>query len=183
MRGTQRARILIAVRRKLCNLSSQNPANTYLKNIATVQPVAKNYLLNGELLFVFSGYSFSDQHINDIVFNSLRQNKRLLCIILFYKDAEVEAFHGFASSYMNLNVFGPNKAIVNGTMYEWEFKKNDLKDNEKFDSYYDDKNNELKLGDFKELVNFFIMSSGKAGVLNRAVFFLTPDSRSSMRKP
>src|SRR5690606_8024048 len=37
----------------------------------------KNYLLSGELLFIFSGYSFSDQHINEIIFNCLRQNNRL----------------------------------------------------------------------------------------------------------
>lgn len=40
----------------------------------------KEYLLSGELLFVISGYSFSDQHINEILFNCLRQNNRLFII-------------------------------------------------------------------------------------------------------
>jgi len=43
----------------------------------------KNYLLNGELLFIFTGYSFSDQHINEIIFNCLRQNHRLSAFSIF----------------------------------------------------------------------------------------------------
>ena len=70
-----------------------------------------------------------------------------------------------AASHMNLNVFGPTKAIVNGTLYEWDFKKDGLKDKENFDSYFDEKNYKLKLGDFTELVNFFITSSGKTELL------------------
>ena len=125
----------------------------------------QQYLLQGELLFIFAGYSFSDQHINDIVFNCLRQNKRLFCVVLFYKDDEVESLHKLASSYMNLNVFGPTKAIINGTLNEWDFKKNDLKDREQFDSYFDDKSNKLRLGDFAALVNFLITTSGKSDLL------------------
>jgi hypothetical protein len=45
----------------------------------------KSVLTAGELLFVFSGYSFSDQHINEIIFNSLRQNNRLSVLIFFYQ--------------------------------------------------------------------------------------------------
>ncbi len=126
----------------------------------------KNYLLSGELLFIFTGYSFSDQHINEIIFNCLRQNNRLFCIVLFYQDSEVENLHKLASSYMNLNVFGPTKAIVNGTLGDWEFKKDEYKDTEKFNSYYDEANKKFKLGDFNELVNFLITYSGKTELLD-----------------
>ncbi len=121
----------------------------------------KNYLLSGELLFVFSGYSFSDQHINDIIFNCLRENNRLSAIVFFFKDAEVEALHKLTSSYMNLSVFGPTKAIVNGNLGEWEFNPADVKVGEKFDYYWDETNKKIKLGDFNELVNFFITNSGR----------------------
>mgnify|MGYP001594308735 CR=1 FL=1 len=106
----------------------------------------KNYLLSGELLFIFTGYSFSDEHINEIIFNCLRQNNRLFGIVLFYQDSEVENLHKLTSSYMNLNVFGPTKAIVNGTLGEWEFKKDELKDTEKFDSYWDEKGKKFTRG-------------------------------------
>ena len=127
----------------------------------------KNYLLSGELFFIFTGYSFSDQHINEIIFNCLRQNNRLFCIVFFYQDSEVENLHKLTSSYMNINVFGPTKAIVNGTLGEWEFKKDDLKDGEKdkVSLYWNESIKAFKLGDFNELVNFLITYSGKAELL------------------
>ena len=127
----------------------------------------KNFLSSGELLFIFTGFSFSDQHINEIIFNCLRQNNRLFCIVLCYTDQEVENLHNLTkSSYMNLNVFGPKKAIVNGTLSDWTFDKTLLKDTEKFDTYWDEGKSELKLGDFNQLVNFLITYSGKAELID-----------------
>lgn len=121
----------------------------------------KNYLISGELLFVFSGYSFSDQHINEIIFNCLRQNNRLTVIVFFFQDEEVEYLYKQTSAYMNLNVFGPTKAIINGNLGEWEFNASDLKPTEKSNAYWDNKANKFKLGDFNELVSFFIAHSGR----------------------
>jgi hypothetical protein len=127
----------------------------------------KNFLSSGELLFIFTGFSFSDQHINEIIFNCLRQNNRLFCIVLCFTDKEVENLHTLTkSSYMNLNVFGPKKAIVNGTLGDWAFDKTTLKDTENFDTYWDEKKKELILGDFNQLVNFLITYSGKAELLD-----------------
>ena len=125
----------------------------------------KKFLSSGELLFVFTGYSFSDQHINDIIFNCLRENNRLFCVIFCYKDSEVEALHKLTAAYMNLNVFGPKKAIVNGTLSDWSFTK-PAAGTEKFDSYWDEAKAEFKLGDFNQLVNFLITYSGKAELLD-----------------
>lgn len=121
----------------------------------------KNYLLSGELLFVFTGYSFSDQHINEIIFNCLRQNNRLTALVFFFKDSEVENLHKQTSSYMNLNVFGPTKAVINGNLGEWEYSASDLKPNEKPDSFWNVADNKFTLGDFNELANFLITNSGK----------------------
>lgn len=129
----------------------------------------KNYLLSGELLFVFSGYSFSDQHINEIIFNCLRQNNRLTALVFFFQDSEVENLHKQTSSYMNLNVFGPTKAIINGNLGEWEYTATDLKPNEKPDSFWNTVDNKFKLGDFNELVNFFITNSGKKEAIESIV--------------
>jgi len=129
----------------------------------------KNYLLSGELLFVFTGYSFSDQHINEIIFNCLRQNNRLTALVFFFQDSEVENLHKQTSSYMNLNVFGPTKAIINGNLGEWEYLASDLKPNEKPDSYWNTTDNHFKLGDFNELVNFFITNSGKKEAIESIV--------------
>lgn len=121
----------------------------------------KNVLLNGEILFIFTGYSFSDQHINEIIFNSLRQNNRLFVLVFFYQDAEVEELYKISSSYLNLTVFGPTKAIINGTIGEWEYCDGDLKENELSKGYWDGTNNQLTLGDYNQLVNFLVINSGK----------------------
>lgn len=122
----------------------------------------KNYLLSGELLFIFTGYSFSDQHINEIIFNCLRQNNRLTVLVFFFQDVEVENLHKHTSSYMNLNVFGPTKAIINGNLGEWEFSKAEFKSpTEKFDHYWNEAENKFILGDFNSLANFLITNSGK----------------------
>lgn len=121
----------------------------------------KNYLLSGELLFVFTGYSFSDQHINEIIFNCLRQNNRLTALVFFFQDSEVENLYKQTFSYLNLNVFGPTKAIINGNIKEWQYTPAELKPNEKSDSYWNSTDSKFTLGDFNQLVNFFITNSGK----------------------
>jgi len=118
----------------------------------------KNYLSEGELLFIISGYSFSDQHINEIIFNSLRQNNRLFIIVFSYSDSSIEELHKLSSSFLNISAFGPKKAIINGELKEWTFTKDE---NENYSLYWDDKNDELTIGDFNKLVNFFISNSGK----------------------
>lgn len=125
----------------------------------------KNYLISGELLFIFTGYSFSDQHINDLIFNCLRTNNRLYAIVFFFNDEEVENLYKLSSSYLNLSVFGPTKAIINGQLGEWEFNKDDLKPGESSDSFWDESTNSLLLGDFKKLVNFLMLSSGKKDMI------------------
>lgn len=50
--------------------SRKQPFLTYLDRL-------RNYLREGEKLFIISGYSFSDEHINEIIYSSLRQNNRL----------------------------------------------------------------------------------------------------------
>jgi len=121
----------------------------------------KNVLLGGERLFIFTGYSFSDQHINEIAFNSLRQNNRLFILVFFYQDSEVEELYKISSPLLNLTVFGPKKAIINGTLGEWEYKDDDLNQNDKSEYYWDKTTNSLKLGDFNHFINFLITNSGK----------------------
>ncbi|MFA4828772.1 MAG: SIR2 family protein [Thermodesulfovibrionales bacterium] len=121
----------------------------------------RDYLLGGELLFVFTGYSFSDQHINEIVFNCMRQNNRLFVIVFFYKDDDVENLHKSCSAYLNLHVFGPTKAIINGELGEWHLNKEAIMPNENTATYWNEEESHLTLGDFNALVKFLVASSGK----------------------
>lgn len=121
----------------------------------------RDYLLGGELLFVFTGYSFSDQHINEIVFNCMRQNNRLFVIVFFFKDDDVENLYKTCSAYLNLHVFGPTKAIINGELGEWHFNKEAVMPNESTAAFWNEEKSHLTLGDFNALVKFLVASSGK----------------------
>ncbi len=121
----------------------------------------RSYLLSGELLFIITGYSFSDQHINEIILNCMRQNNRLFMIVFSYKDIDVENLFRSSSPYLNLNAFGPTKAIINGELGEWNFNKSTVKSTENTTTYWNEEKSELILGDFNKLVNFLITSSGK----------------------
>lgn len=121
----------------------------------------KDYLLTGELLFLFSGYSFLDQHINEIIFNCLRQNNRLSVIVFFYNDEEVEKLQQLSAGYLNLTVFGPTKAIVNGVFGAWMFDKSELKPKESSSRFWCEQKNSLLLGDFAYLVDFLVANSGR----------------------
>lgn len=121
----------------------------------------KKVLLDGELFFIFSGYSFSDLHINEVIFNSLWQNKRLFILVFCFQDSEVEELFKTSSPYLNLTAIGPTKAIINGTLGDWFYDEKELKTNESTESYWDASTNKVLLGDFNSLVNFLVVNSGK----------------------
>jgi len=121
----------------------------------------RSYLLSGELLFIISGYSFSDQHINEIVFNCMRQNNRLSVIAFLYNDGELENLYNSCSLYLNLHVFAPTKAIINGELGEWQYNKEPTKPNEDISIFWREDKSQLVLGDFNKLVTFLVASSGK----------------------
>lgn len=121
----------------------------------------KNYLLSGELLFVISGYSFLDQHINEIIFNCMRQNNRLHVVVFFYSDIEVSRLQPLIAGYLNISVYGPRKAIISGICSDWSFEENDLKPKELSDSYWNKQTSQLLLGDFNKLVEFLVSNSGR----------------------
>ena len=149
--------IVIYPSREKYDSSRKQPFITYFDRL-------KNYLSEGELLFVISGYSFSDQHINEMIFNSLRQNNRLFIVVFCYLDSSVEDLHKLSSSFLNISAFGPRKAIICGNLEEWAFIKDE---NENHSLYWDDTKNELIIGDFNKLVNFFISNSGKKETLEQ----------------
>ena len=120
-----------------------------------------DYLQSGELLFLIVGYSFSDQHINEVIFNGARQNKRLACVVFCFKDSEVETLAKFVSAYPNITVIGPSKAILNGSIFEWAYEKAQLRDGETSDLYFNEKLSQVTLGDFNALVPFLLQCSGR----------------------
>lgn len=149
--------LMIYPSREKYALSRREPYIAYFDRL-------KKYMMNGESLFIISGYSFSDQHINDIIYNAMRHNPRLYVVVTCYDDLQVEKMEGIAASHLNLCVMGPKKVIANGTISSWIY--DDSSDNaEGHDYYWDISKQEMILGDFKKLISFLVDNSGRKSII------------------
>lgn len=143
------------------NLSRKQPFIAYFDRL-------KNYLLQGERLFILSGYSFSDQHINEIIFNGLRQNPRLYAVCMCFSDEQVDFMESIAITHLNLCVMGPKKMIANGRLCQWKYDDSIGNANES-SLYWDKDEDKFILGDFKKLSAFLIANSGRKKSVEEAV--------------
>lgn len=153
--------IMIYPSREKYKLSRKEPFVAYFDRL-------KNYLTRGEVVLIISGYSFNDEHINEIIYNSLRNNNRLYITVFCFDDNQVEDMSTYISSFTNLCVAGPTKVIVNGVMKEWIY---DDRDNHDIGSnmYWDDVNKKFLLGNFKSLIDFLIENSGRKNIIEEIV--------------
>jgi hypothetical protein len=70
------------------------------------------------------GYSFSDQHINEIIFDALDAQHRMHVVALQFEDLPDD--HDLvkrAKQRSNLVVYGPTRAIVGGTLGSWRLNE------------------------------------------------------------
>lgn len=75
------------------------------------------------LLFV-CGYSFSDDHINAIIFDALEAKRRPHVVALQYADPEAESvLADRAGRFLNLMVLGPRTAYIGGRAAPWRLKE------------------------------------------------------------
>jgi hypothetical protein len=114
----------------------------------------KEFLICGEGIFIISGYSFSDSHVNEVLFTGLNQNNRIHMIAFFYNDLPLEKIVKEGKNFPNLTLISPTKASISGLIGEWAYSKG----GELIDPFWE--KDKLKLGDFIELIKFFILCSG-----------------------
>lgn len=118
----------------------------------------KSHLSYNEGMFIISGYSFGDEHINDIFFDALRKNQRLHIIVLLFKDDELKKIKDKAILYPNMTLLSPTKGVVGGKYGSLAFDKPKLEQNG-FEEYTSD--NRLQIADFSIFIDFLIVNSGK----------------------
>jgi hypothetical protein len=72
-------------------------------------------------LLVVLGYSFGDQHVNEVIFESLRVHDRVHVIALLFEDPEEDSsLVEHSRSHRNLILYGPKFGIVGGDRREWK---------------------------------------------------------------
>lgn len=99
-----------------------------------------------ETLCVVSGYSFSDDHINELLFNAARHNPSSEILVFCFSEIPTILLDR-GKSIPNLTVLGPSKAIIGTIEGDWdEFKEST--------QFWDE--GRFLLGDFGSLSSYLI---------------------------
>ena len=124
----------------------------------------RKFSSNGETLLVICGYSFGDDHLNEIIFQALRANKRLAITALMYGDkkqgeekrtTDIKVLN-FGIDHPNFTVIGPDKACIGGVVTEW----NDTEEGLDKLLQWDVTNKNLNFGSFSVFTDFLKMNFG-----------------------
>ena len=122
------------------------------------------------ILFV-CGYSFSDDHINAIIFDALEAKRRPHVVALQYVDTEAKsALAERARRYLNFMVLGPREGFIGGRHGIWKLEE--ARSTEHLANAFTldpaEKDNaltgtgSLKLGDFAAFAEFLADLTGPA---------------------
>ncbi|TNJ34034.1 SIR2 family protein [Prosthecochloris vibrioformis] len=123
-----------------------------------MQDRLSNFLSTGQSVLITNGYSFVDQHLNEIITQRLSANPRSVCFGLLYDDIEKypEALD-CAQKTTNLHLLSKDAAFFAGEQKSWE--ENDDHSytylTEKIDS-----NTKCKIGDFASFSQFLLKQTG-----------------------
>jgi hypothetical protein len=112
---------------------------------------------SGESLLLVMGYSFGDEHINDILFSNLRANNRLaITVFLFDSIKNPQVLTNLINptrGIRNLTVYGPDGASIGGVLGSWSHPPKPPSGIDKW-PFWDDAKNEFSLGSFTKVPTF-----------------------------
>lgn len=121
-----------------------------------LQDRLRHALHHPESLVLITGYSFGDQHLNEVLFESARRRPRSE-FIAFCFDSIPEGVAEIALTAPNFQVVSPKEAILGGLRYDWD-EPNDAPDDVWAAGTFG-------LGDFSQLSRFLARSSPPDGEL------------------
>jgi len=84
----------------------------------------RRYLQNGEKILIILGYSFNDEHINEIIINGLNSNSLLTILSFAYDDNTYNEGIKIFGMYPNFSVYTENKKYINRNENPFTYKKN-----------------------------------------------------------
>lgn len=128
----------------------------------------RRFMKCGDALLIILGYSFSDQHLNEIIFQGLRSNPRMAVLALMHGDPDPSAANllktnpdvlKYGIEYRNLTIYGPDVACVGGLVGPWEEPNYKDEDKKKW-PFWKEKEKSFALGDFNNLTKFFEVAVG-----------------------
>lgn len=112
---------------------------------------------SGESLLVVIGYSFGDEHINDIIFGNLRANNRLAATVFLYGSiftSEVQSkLINPSQGIRNLTIYGPDGASVGAVVRKWAAPSKPPVGTASW-PFWDQAKSEFSLGNFLNIPTF-----------------------------
>lgn len=132
----------------------------------------REFLARGQAVLVTCGYSFADQHLNEIILHGLRSNPTAICFgLLFgprsgYSDALTKA-----RRHPNLSLLARDGAILGTVERDWRPDEQTghplhglsvIKPEGTVESPASEKNCEFLLGDFKHFGNFLAQQHSRS---------------------
>jgi hypothetical protein len=121
----------------------------------------------GEYLLFIVGYSFRDQHLNEVLRQGLRSNTRLVVNVFTHGDPDPEVL-ALVQAHRNMSVFGPTSACVRGVQCAWTTPSRKKQPGEEW-PFWDEANSRFCLGDFAMFGRFLdLITSGSVAPVSGA---------------
>ena len=117
----------------------------------------RDFLSRGQAVLVTCGYSFADQHLNEIITHGLRSNPTAMCFGLLFGDrSQYEAAFKTAKKHPNLSLLAEDGAILGTANCEWRVdeKPDDFMHDIGVVKSPEDEHCRFVLGDFKRFGEF-----------------------------
>lgn len=113
-------------------------------------------------VLITCGYSFGDQHINEVMLNGLERTATSHVVGLLYDDFDADsAIVGLAKSQTRLSIYGRNKAVIGGRFGNWQLRPGFTIDEPTLSTYFasdisdkDSGKGDFILPDFSSFVRF-----------------------------
>ena len=147
--------------------------------------------MSGECLLLIMGYSFSDEHLNEVIFQGLRSNPHLAGIALMYGDASEATGGGsrivsdeilnLGIEYRNLSIYGPHRACIGGIKAPWSIS-NDKKAETEDWPFWDKENNLFTLGSFEAFGAYLERFIGFQSIASRSEETITSPMEGQLKE-
>lgn len=118
----------------------------------TFQDRLRKFVARGEALLVIVGYSFSDYHINEIIFQGLRSNNRLAVVALVYGNLS-DKIIDYGKAHRNIAFYGADKACIGGISGNWTDPTHKHNDTETW-PFWDEEKKIFTLGNFNSFASY-----------------------------
>ncbi|OQW73385.1 MAG: hypothetical protein BVN33_09765 [Proteobacteria bacterium ST_bin13] len=127
----------------------------------------RDFLSRGQAVLVTCGYSFADQHLNEIITHGLRSNPTAICFgLLFGERSQYAAAFATARKHPNLSLLAEDGAILGTAECDWraDEKTDDFMHDIGVVKNSGDTNCRFVLGDFKKFGDFLTRQIVRHGV-------------------